>query len=169
MLPPPPSSPPRSRLASPAARTIQTVMSAMLCCRGASTSRDRPRWLPQQASRGDPGVDPIVPAGAGGRANVHRRADMAPRLEVHQTPAHHDQVREGGLWIRGSSTSCPPRWPRGRVPRHEQDQALAHQITPTDHHFINRQVSGHHPIKPKPLVFSFPWLFLIQSNFSGLV
>jgi hypothetical protein len=36
------------------------------------------------------------------------------------------------------------------------DQALAHQITPTDHHFINRQVSGHHPIKPKPLVFSFP-------------
>jgi hypothetical protein len=32
-----------------------------------------------------------VPAGAGGRANVHRRADMAPRLEVHQTPAHRDQ------------------------------------------------------------------------------
>jgi hypothetical protein len=72
-------------------------MSAVLYCRGASTSRDRPRSLPQQASRGDPGADPIVPAGAGGRANVHRRADMAPRLEVHQTPAHHDQVREGGL------------------------------------------------------------------------
>ena len=60
-------------------------------CRGTPTSGDPPRRPHQQASGGHSGADPVVPAGAGGRADVRPRADLAPRLEVHQTPAHHHE------------------------------------------------------------------------------